>query len=122
MKIYNEARAGNWAEAKRVQFKLLDLFSLMVGAPNFPEGFRAGYELRGFTAGHARFPLSAGEQAGLESMRGRLACLLADAGFAEAASACERSRTSNAGTSTPGRVDVERVVREVLNQLRPSSS
>ena len=52
-----DARAGDWAEARRVQLKLLDLFSLMVNAPNFPEGFRAGYELRGFKVGHARFPL-----------------------------------------------------------------
>lgn len=121
MKLYHEARAGNWTEAKRLQFKLLDLFSLMVGAPNFPEGFRAGYELRGFNAGHARFPLSAGEQTILESLRGRLACVLADAGFAEAASACERSRAA-ATTNTPARVDVERVVREVLGKLRPHSS
>ena len=29
MKIYNEARSGNWDEAKRVQYKLIDLFALM---------------------------------------------------------------------------------------------
>jgi dihydrodipicolinate synthase/N-acetylneuraminate lyase len=97
MKLYNEARQGNWNGAKRLQFKLLDLFPLMVGAPNFPEGFRAGYELRGFTAGHARFPLSAGEEATIETMRGRLACLLADAGFAEAAGACRRAKAAPAG-------------------------
>ncbi len=40
MKLYGEARAGRWDEARQTQFKLLELFSLMVGAPNFPEGFR----------------------------------------------------------------------------------
>jgi 4-hydroxy-tetrahydrodipicolinate synthase len=116
MKIYQDARAGNWAEARRVQFKLLDLFSLMVGAPNFPEGFRAGYELRGFKAGHARFPLSEGEQAELETMRGRLACVLADAGFAEAASACRRPEGA-AGKAPAKRRDIEDLVREVMEQM-----
>jgi 4-hydroxy-tetrahydrodipicolinate synthase len=78
MKIFNDARDGNWAEAKRGQFKLLDLFSLMVSAPNFPEGFRAGYELRGFKVGPARFPISEGERIALESIRGRLARVLAE--------------------------------------------
>ena len=116
MKIYNEARSGNWDEAKRVQYKLIDLFALMVGAPNFPEGFRAGYELRGFHAGHARFPLSAGEETVVEIMRGRLACLLADAGFAEAAGECRRTDATSV-KPTPSRVDVENLVREVMGQL-----
>lgn len=116
MKIYNDARDGNWVEARRVQFKLLDLFSLMVGAPNFPEGFRAGYELRGFQAGHARFPLSAGEQAAIEDMRGRLACVLADAGFAEAAGACQRQEGAPAKVS-PNRADIENLVREVMDKM-----
>ncbi len=116
MKIYNEARQGNWAEAKRVQFMLIDVFALMVGAPNFPEGFRAGYELRGFHAGHARFPLSAGEHQVIETMRGRLACLLADAGFAEAAGACRRSPATSTALP-PNRMDIERLVREVMGQM-----
>jgi dihydrodipicolinate synthase/N-acetylneuraminate lyase len=99
MKIYHDAREGNWAEARRVQFKLLDLFSLMVGAPNFPDGFRAGYGLRGFNAGHARFPLSNGEQAALDTMRGRLAGLLAEAGLAETVSAGQRSQGVPAKTA-----------------------
>jgi len=115
MKLYSEARAGRWTEAKATQYKLLELFSLMVGAPNFPEGFRAGYELRGFKAGHARFPLSAGEQEVIETMRGRLACLLTDAGFAEAAGECRRAPA--AATGAPNRVDVENLVREVMSQM-----
>jgi dihydrodipicolinate synthase/N-acetylneuraminate lyase len=34
MKLYRSARAGNWDEARRIQFELLDLFSLMVAIPN----------------------------------------------------------------------------------------
>ena len=116
MKIYNEARQGHWAEARRVQFKLLDLFSLMVGAPNFPEGFRQGYELRGFKAGHARFPLSAGEQGTVGSLRARLACVFADAGFAEAAGECQRPDCAPTHVP-PSRGDIEHLVREVMGAM-----
>jgi dihydrodipicolinate synthase/N-acetylneuraminate lyase len=115
MKLYHEACAGNWSEAKRIQFRLLDLFSLMVNAPNFPEGFRAGYELRGFRAGRARFPLSDRELATIGDIRGRLACILADEGFAEAASACRRDPLA-AGDLRPA--DVEAIVRSVLQRLQ----
>ena len=118
MKIYNAARAGRWEEAKAVQFQLLDLFSLMVGAPNFPEGFRAGYELRGFHAGKARFPLSHTEQELITAMRGKLACILADAGFPEAAGEC-RTGACTAKTSV-GTVphDIDAIVRVILQRLQ----
>lgn len=111
MKIYNEARAGNWQESKRVQFKLLDLFSLMVNAPNFPEGFRAGYEMRGFTPGRARFPLSAGELDLMGDIRARIACVLTECGFSEAARACQNK------VQVPDsdlRATVEAIVRSVV--------
>ena len=117
MKLYNEARAGRWHDAKQTQFKLLELFSLMVGAPNFPEGFRQGYELRGFKAGHARFPLSAHEEKLVAEMRGKLACVLADCGFAEAAGEC-RCGAGAPPIVPPHRVDVENLVREVMSKLR----
>jgi hypothetical protein len=94
-----------------VQFKLLDLFALMVNAPNFPEGFRAGYELRGFQPGRARFPLSPGELVLMDDIRGRIACVLAECGFAEAAHACQKE----AGLPDDQlRTTVESIVRSVL--------
>lgn len=81
MGLYHDARAGRWPQAKEAQYKLLDIFSLMVNAPVFPEGFRAGYELRGFKAGHARFPISAAEIAAVGKMRVQLAAALAQAGI-----------------------------------------
>ncbi len=118
MKIYSEAQAGNWPEARRVQFKLLDLFSLMVNAPNFPEGFRAGYELRGFLPGRARFPLSPGELEKMADIRTRIACVLAECGFNEAAHAC----TVPAPDSDPIRPLVESIVRNVVSGMAGFSS
>jgi len=113
MSLYQNARAGNWDEARRIQFELLDLFSLMVGAPNFPEGFRTGYELRGFKAGHARFPLSAGEQDLIAAMRSKLACALAACGFEEAARECRDGTCAKPGSG----FDVDGIVEAVLRKM-----
>lgn len=113
MKLYQECRAGKWAEARDTQFKLLELFSLMVGAPNFPEGFRTGYELRGFKAGRARFPLSQGEEQLIAAMRSRLACSLADCGFAEAAAEC--------GARSDSPMNVEAIVEAVLRNIQSAT-
>jgi dihydrodipicolinate synthase/N-acetylneuraminate lyase len=112
MSLYQNARAGNWNEARRIQFELQDLFSLMVGAPNFPEGFRTGYELRGLKAGHARFPLSSGEVDVIAAMRSKLACVLASCGFKEAAGECALSQPDH-----QARAEIEAIVREVLARL-----
>lgn len=119
MSLYQNARAGNWDEARRIQFELLDLFLLMVGAPNFPEGFRTGYELRGFHAGNARFPLSAGEQDLIAAMRSKLACALAACGFEEAAREC-RDGSCSAKPALPNfapAMNVDAIVAAVLERI-----
>lgn len=120
MKLYNAARAGRWDEARTLQYQLLDVFSLMVGAPNFPEGFRAGYELRGFHAGRARFPLSGAEHASIAEMRSKLACILADAGFPEAAGECRTGKCDAAapGAAAPALPDVDAIVRAIMDRLQ----
>lgn len=111
MSLYRSALTKDWDHARQIQFKLLDLFSLMVGAPNFPEGFRTGYELRGFDAGHARFPLSPAEEDVISAMRAKLACVLTDCGFSEAASECSAS----ACQASP--LNVDAIVQAVLKNI-----
>lgn len=113
MKIYHESLAGNWAESKRLQFKLLDLFALMAGAPSLLEGFRAGYEARGFHPGSARFPMSHEEQVAMKSVRSRVACVLAECGFSGAV--CQSSDSQPADPNI--RDTVESIVRNVLKGL-----
>ena len=117
MKIYNSAVAGDWDSSKAAQFKLLDLFSLMVNAPNFPEGFRAGYQLRGFETGNARFPLSDGERVLMSDIRSRIACVLAECGFSEAAHACVNKSASTIGDSAKLRNQIESIVRSVMASM-----
>ena len=116
MKIYETARAGDWEEAKRMQYRILDVFQAMIETPNFPEGFRAGYEIRGFEVGRARFPNSREEMRRFESMRNKIACLLADFGFEEAASVCKMAQLD--ASSGSNAVDIQQIVREVVSKLK----
>lgn len=111
MRIYREARAGNWSEARRLQFKLLDLFSIMVNAPSLLDGFRVGYEARGFHPGRARFPLSPGELGELETVRSRVACVLNECGY----SGAEWPKALSS-TNADLRATVEAIVRNVIRE------
>ena len=91
MKLYNSFLKGDLAEAKRVQFKLLELIKTMFAAGNFPEGFREGVNLRGFNTGRGPQPMSPHEMEHFNAIRSKLACLLKECGFAEAADSCQTS-------------------------------
>lgn len=88
IRIYEDFRAGRHDECKRIQFKLLELIQAMLTAGNFPEGFRAGAALRGFHPGPSRQPMSGREREFLGEMQTRMACLLSECGFSEAAGQC----------------------------------
>lgn len=118
VKLYNDFRAGNHAECRRVQLKLQDIIAAMFAAGNFPEGFRAAVALRGFNPGPPRFPMSAGELANLEEAKGKLACLLGECGYAEAARECELRRTGSTIVRTPV-WDVNSIVQAVVKNLKP---
>ena len=85
--------------------------------------------LRGFNLGTTRQLLSPREQSDLDDIRSKIACILTDCGFQEAASACRRAGGGAAGScgcaSGPERknqsisgIEVEGVVREVMKRLR----
>lgn len=117
MKIYETARAGQWEDARNMQYRILDVFQAMITAPNFPEGFRLGYEIRGFNVGHARFPTSLEEDMKIEEVQHRVSCLLAEFGFADAASVCaidSPSSRKEGGANAFSEADIKRSVEEVV--------
>jgi 2-dehydro-3-deoxy-D-pentonate aldolase len=121
MKLYREFLAGHWEEAKRIQFSMLDLINAMLYGANFPEGFRVGVSLRGFNLGTTRQLLSPKEHCDLDQMRSRIACLLADCGFQEAAWACRRpecSAPAPAPSAAKPAAQMENLVQEVMERLR----
>jgi len=89
MKLYSSFLSGDFAEAKRIQFKLLELIATMFAAGNFPEGFREGVNLRGFNTGRGPQTMSPHELEHFNTIRAKLACLLAECGFQEAAASCQ---------------------------------
>jgi hypothetical protein len=75
-----------------------------------------GYQLRGFDTGSARFPLSREEQRLMGDVRSRIACVLAECGFSEAAHACVRTE-SPIGKDESLRDTVESIVRRVMETM-----
>jgi 4-hydroxy-tetrahydrodipicolinate synthase len=55
-KVYDLTRSDRFDEAMALQFRLLELCDAMLDSIDFPEGIRAGVELRGFHPGTGRLP------------------------------------------------------------------
>jgi 4-hydroxy-tetrahydrodipicolinate synthase len=55
-RIYDTVRAGDLDTAMVLQRQLTELFDPLIQAPDFPEGFRVGAEVRGFKMGASRQP------------------------------------------------------------------
>jgi len=81
--MFDLARAKQYEEAMTLQYRLLELFDAMISSADFPEGFRAAVELRGFAMGKSRQPLSAVQQTSRENLQKLLRCILADFGYIE---------------------------------------
>ncbi len=118
LKIYRDYQTGNYAECRRVQLKIQELISTMFAAGNFPEGFRAAVALRGFDPGRPRYPMGPHEQESLEEAKGKLACILGECGYAEAARECELRRQRPPTKQPVTRQDVEKIVRAVVSKYQ----
>ena len=64
-KLYDLTKSLRLDEARKIQYDLVNLFDTMIYSAEFPEGFRAAVELRGFRMGRGRQPLSAEQQTDL---------------------------------------------------------
>jgi 2-dehydro-3-deoxy-D-pentonate aldolase len=134
MRIYKETKAENWDEAKRLQFKLLELFQTMLQSVDFPGGFRLGYEARGFNVGRARFPIAPQAEQKLSLIRNKITCLLQECGFCDLNGACnldqfshksyygEKPISQTLASPTIKSINIEKVTENVMNQLRRNKS
>jgi dihydrodipicolinate synthase/N-acetylneuraminate lyase len=77
-KIYDLCRAGDYEEAMRWNYRLLELFDAMLDRFEFPDGFRAAAELRGFHFGRGRQPLTGAQQAEKAALTAALEAILSD--------------------------------------------
>src|SRR5947207_1828181 len=83
-RMYDLAAAGRWEEAVPLQLRLIELFDAMLYSADFPEGFRAGVDLRGFDFGRGRQPLSDVQSIDRLALQRVLQCILADFGVVDA--------------------------------------
>lgn len=111
--LYDLTRAGRLAEAMTLQYRLLELFDAMLYSADFPEGFRAAVELRGFAMGASRQPLSEAQQIDRAALQRLLRCILSDSGYVDAPPEGCPPRT--------GQVDHDRISQitaSVIHELR----
>ena len=123
MKMYNATINGDLDEAKRIQFKLLELINVMLFGASFPEGFRAALGLRGFTLGESRQPLSANEKCDLNAVRQTLHCILSEHGFVANANGAPAAPSACGPDFPPGELaigedKIAEIVSAVLKQIR----
>lgn len=111
--MYDLAKAKQFEAAMKLQYRLLELFDAMIYSADFPEGFRAAVELRGFAMGKGRQPLSATQQIDRVKLQQVLRCILADFGYVETPpEGCPPRR----GDLEP--IRVRKIADEVVNELR----
>ena len=82
-KLYDLTLSGRLDEARQVQYDLVTLFDTMLYSAEFPEGFRAAVQLRGFQMGSGRQPLSSDQQTDLTTLSRTLQCMLSEHGFTD---------------------------------------
>jgi dihydrodipicolinate synthase/N-acetylneuraminate lyase len=111
-KLYDLTRAGQIDEAMRLQFRMLELFDAMLYSADFPEGFRAAVELRGFRVGPGRQPQTDRQRIDRIGLQKVLQCILADFGYFEGAPDCCPPRTGDIN-----RDRVSHIAATVLEEL-----
>jgi dihydrodipicolinate synthase/N-acetylneuraminate lyase len=111
--MFDLTRSRQLDQAMGLQYRLLELFDAMIYSADFPEGFRAAVELRGFNMGRSRQPLSDVQQVDRDKLQRVLRCILADFGYVDAPP-----------EGCPARGDdlekfrVNKIADDVLNELR----
>ncbi len=112
-KLYDLTREGQIDAAMRIQYRLLELFDTMLFSADFPEGFRAGVEIRGINLGRSRQPLSEVQRIDRVALGKVLQCILAEFGYVDAP---REGCTPRSGNLSQDRV--AQITASVLAELR----
>lgn len=115
-KLYDLTIAGRIDEARAIQYDLVTMFDTMIYQAEFPDGFRAAVDLRGFTMGRGRQPLSDEQIRDLTALSRTLQCLLASHGFTDQpVGGCPPGKGRPA---EPKPADVSLIVSSVVAELK----
>jgi hypothetical protein len=115
MRMYHLTRRAELAEAVQIQFKVLQLIKNLIFGADFPEGCRAGLEIRGFRMGKGRQPASPSQRIDRQALRLQLQCLLSEHGVVDQPpGGCPPSEPAPLEVD---RTEIEAIVRKVMSQL-----
>ena len=112
-KLWDLIQSNQIDDARALQLRILELFDTMLFSADFPEGFRAAVELRGFTFGRSRQPLSQTQSIDRVALQRVLQCIMADFGVVDAPAEGCVPRTGNLE-----RDKVMQVTEAVMSALR----
>ena len=112
-RLYDLTRANKLDEAVPLQLRLIELFDTMLYSADFPEGFRAAAELRGFAFGPSRQPLSESQRIDRAALQRVLQCILSDFNVVDPPQEGCLPRTGNVE-----RDKVAQIAHEVMQKLR----
>jgi 4-hydroxy-tetrahydrodipicolinate synthase len=79
-RLYDLTMSKQIDEAVKLQLRLIELFDAMLYSTDFPGGFRAAVELRGFNFGPGRQPLTESQTVDRMALQRTLQCIMADFG------------------------------------------
>jgi 4-hydroxy-tetrahydrodipicolinate synthase len=112
-KLFDLFRSGQFDPAMQLQRRILELFDMMLNHFEFPDGFRAGVEMRGFNFGVSRQPQSPSQQTDRAALKSVLQCLLSETGIVDPPQAGCATRSGNIQQDK-----LEQLVFEVMETLR----
>ncbi|MCG6156944.1 dihydrodipicolinate synthase family protein [Rubinisphaera margarita] len=114
-RLYELTTSHRIEEARQLQYDLVKLFDVMIYSAEFPEGFRAAVELRGFSMGTGRQPLSDNQRTDLQTLSRELQCMLSTHGYTdEPVGGCSLNDSGNDVDSS----EVTRIVSTVVAELK----
>ncbi|MFG0334086.1 MAG: dihydrodipicolinate synthase family protein [Maioricimonas sp. JB049] len=118
-KLYDLTLSRQLDEARHIQYDLVTLFDTMIFQAEFPEGFRAAVNLRGFQMGRGRQPLSKGQLSDLSELSRTLQCLLSTHGFTDQpVEGCPVDTPVPTASDGAAADDVSRITQAVLAELK----
>ncbi|MCL4781767.1 MAG: dihydrodipicolinate synthase family protein [Bryobacterales bacterium] len=117
-RLYDLAAASQFDAAMELQRRILELFDRMLYQFEFPDGFRAGVEMRGFDFGRSRQPQTQSQAAERARLKDVLQCLVSGVGLAPPPAVGCPVLSSDTKSAPPQTAEVERIVFDVLDILR----
>lgn len=110
--LFELSQAGQWDTAMKLQYRITELFDVMLFQFEFPDGFRSAAAMRGFDFGVGRQPMSGSQRYERTELQRVLQCILSDFGLVDPpAEGCPPWRGKT------GAAAIKEIVTEVLDEL-----